>query len=93
MSLKRAKQRLSFIKTIIKKYNIPMRISLETKRDILETLQKLYSFERYSDKEMTRRLSDSRMVGVKRVKITSPYPVELDWFEEIEQNDFLELSV
>jgi len=93
INLANAKKRLSFIERIIENYNIRMRISLETERDILKTLQKLYSFERYSDKEMTRRLSDSRMVGVKRVKITSPYPVELDWFEEIEQNDFLELSV
>jgi len=54
----------------------------------IEIAEKLYSFERYSDKECTDILHESQNARAKGIRIISKYPVEIGWFEEISQKEY-----
>lgn len=64
----------------------------KTNLDPIEIAEKLYSFERYADKEYTRRLHDSQNARAKWIRIISKYPVENGWFEDISQEEYEDLS-
>jgi len=58
----------------------------------IEIAEKLYSFERYSDKECTNILHESQNARAEGIRIISKYPVENEWFEEISKEDYEDLS-
>lgn len=48
----------------------------------LEIAEKVYSFKRFSDENCIDELSEGQKKRVQSIKITSKYPVELDWIYE-----------
>lgn len=59
----------------------------------IEIAEKLYSFDRYSDKEGTNILHESQNARAQGIRIISKYPVENGWYEEISKEDYDDLSL
>jgi hypothetical protein len=62
--------------------------AFKTTREPIRIAEDIYSFERYSDKECTKRLHDGQIARAEGIRIISLYPVENGWFEEISKEDY-----